>query len=117
MAETKATPGEPPEDGAAALETLRGEYMELVGQRLPRAAKEGRDWPIRFDHCFARVILDHLFQGQWYDHIDRRKGAAYRQLRADQLERAIDLGRQILEGPDDVLGHMNAQSLRWRGKL
>ena len=99
----------------ASIQTLRHTYMHWVGTRLPEQATS-RAWPIRFDHCFARVILDHLFGGCWYDHIDRRKGAAYKQLSAQQLERAIELARSIEEGDDERLVKMNQQSLVWRGK-
>ena len=97
-------------------ELLRQRYMEMVSDTLPNMSKS-RDWPIRFDHCFARVILDQVFQGCWYDHIDRKKGAAYKQLNSAQLLDALTIAGRILQGPDEVLVDMNKQSLRWRGKL
>lgn len=83
-------------------------------EALPAAAGRRR-WPIRFDHCFMRVVLDHVVGGCWYDYLDRRS-PAYRQLSDDQLRQAIGLAERIRDGNDDVLREMNAKSLRWRGK-
>jgi hypothetical protein len=61
-------------------------------------------------------VLDHVFGGCWYDHLDRRKGAAYRQLGDAQLAEAVRLAGVIDEGGPVVIGPMNRQSLVWRGK-
>ncbi|MEM6315141.1 MAG: hypothetical protein AAF743_13695 [Planctomycetota bacterium] len=94
---------------------LEATYLRLVRETLPDAAPRRR-WPIRFDHCFMRVVLDHVVGGCWYDHLSR-KTPAYRQLTDDQLRTAITLAERILDGDDAVLVEMNRQSLRWRGKL
>ncbi|MEM8874842.1 MAG: hypothetical protein AAGD32_11365 [Planctomycetota bacterium] len=94
---------------------LEATYLRLVREVLPDAAKL-RDWPIRFDHCFMRIVLDHLFDGCWYDHLSREQ-PAYRQLSDDQLRTAIRLAERIRDGDDAMLAAMNKQSLRWRGKL
>ena len=76
-------PTEVPPDRAALLER----YRALVDGDLPEAAR--RDgWVLRLNHCFGRVLLDDAVGGCWYDHLDRRAGAAYRQLDDDQLEGA-----------------------------
>jgi len=72
----------------AGIEELRSQYLELVNRELPQQAKE-RQFPVRFNHCFARIILDNLFQRCWYEKIDRKKGAAYKQLSAEELEKAL----------------------------
>ena len=100
------------DDPAALLE----EYRQLVRLELPAAARAGR-WLLRLDHCFARVILDGIFGGCWYDHLTRGKGrSAESQLGAGQLEHAIRLGRGMLAGGDVEVRRLNAQSLAWRGK-
>ena len=100
-------------EGTAAL---LEEYRHLVRAELPRAAKEGR-WTLRLDHCFARVILDGVFGGCWYAHLERGRGrSAERQLDATQLRRAVALGRGMLAGGDAEVRRLNAQSLQLRGK-
>lgn len=98
---------------------LLAEYRRLIRSELPAAARAG-GWVLRLDHCFARVILDALFDGCWYDHLERRRGgrSAESQLDAGQLTRAIGLARGVLDdgGGDARLRVLNARSLAWRGK-
>lgn len=104
-----------PEDARRA--ELLAEYRRLVRVELPAAAKEG-GWPLRLDHCFARVILDGLFGGCWYDHLQRGGGrSAESQLDQKQLARALVLGRGMLGKGAPEVERLNAQSLRWRGKM
>ena len=104
-------PREVPPDRAALLER----YRALVDGDLPEAAR--RDgWVLRLNHCFGRVLLDDAVGGCWYDHLDRRAGAAYRQLDDDQLEGAVALGERLLTEGDPLLRELNARSLAWRGK-
>ena len=98
------------------IEQLRSRYLELVNRELPQQAKE-RQFPVRFNHCFARIILDNLFQCCWYDRLDRKQGAAYKQLSTEQLQQAIALAEQIIASPDRYIRELNQNSLRWRGKL
>ena len=92
---------------------LQERYLELTRVRLPKAARDGA-WPVRDDHCFMRIVLDHLFEGCWYDHLDRRL-RAYRRLNDTQLRAAVALAERMLaEGPDLVM-RLNAASLAWRG--
>ena len=67
----------------ARAEDLRDEYRRLINDVLPSEIQS----PIRFNHCFARVVLDWLFGDIWYDHVDR---PAYRHLTAEQLARCVD---------------------------
>ena len=95
---------------------LLAEYRRLVRVELPRAAREQR-WTLRLDHCFARVILDGLFGGCWYAHLERGRGrSAESQLDVDQLRRAVALGRGMLTGGAAEVRRLNARSLAWRGK-
>ncbi len=93
---------------------LQQRYLDLTQVELPAAARERR-WPIRHDHCFMRIILDHLFEGCWYDHLDRRL-VAYKQLNQAQLERAVALGEAMLNADAEAVQAMNVRSLQWRGK-
>ncbi|MBB3204929.1 hypothetical protein FHS27_000696 [Rhodopirellula rubra] len=63
-----------------------------------------------------RIILDQLFQGCWYDHLDRRL-VAYKQLNNQKLTQAIALAETLLAGDTEILAHWNRESLQWRGKL
>ena len=93
---------------------LQARYLELTQHVLPALAAE-RKWPVRFDHCFMRIVLDHTVGGCWYDHLDRRL-RAYKQLNQQQLERAVALAERLVDEGEAALVPMNRQSLRWRGK-
>ncbi|MGF1453854.1 MAG: hypothetical protein ACFB6R_00610 [Alphaproteobacteria bacterium] len=88
-------------------------YLELTCRVLPRMARDGeRDWPVRHDHCFQRIILDAVAGDVWYRHIAR---PAYKHLTAAQAARAVALCQDVMDGRAD-LHALNRQSLRWRGK-
>ena len=94
-------------------DTLIATYMHLTKEVLPSIARcDQVDWPVREDHCFQRIILDHVCGGVWYEHLDR---PAYKHLTNDQAQRAVELCQGIAEGRAD-LRQMNQQSLIWRGK-
>ncbi|MEM9839959.1 MAG: GCN5-related N-acetyltransferase [Pseudomonadota bacterium] len=80
---------------------------------LPQAALDRRDWPVRFDHCFQRILLDNAAGAVWYDVIEGRP--AYRYASVELLDAAIELGERVMTGEAD-LGALNAESLRLRGK-
>lgn len=98
------------------IEELRQRYLELVNKELPALAKQ-RQFPVRFNHCFARIILDNLFDRCWYEAIDRKKDAAYKQLSGKQLQQAIAIANAIMDRPDAYIQKLNQNSLRWRNKL
>ena len=98
------------------MEKLHEEYLHLTNEVLPSLAKQ-RKFPVRFNHCFQRIILDNLFGCCWYDALDKRKGSAYKQLNKNQLEAAIYLAKKIISQPDTYIEELNNNSLRWRGKL
>ncbi len=95
---------------------LEADYLRLMKETLPALATAAGDWPIRFDHCFMRVCLDHAFGGCWYDHVDRRRGPAYKVVPTDKLQKAIDIACNIERGGRATLVPLNQQSLIWRGK-
>lgn len=86
-------------------------YLMLTRETLPQAARH-RDWPVVNDHCFQRIILDHIAGGVWYDHIPK---PAYKNLTEDQAHRAVALAEDILTGDADLWA-LDAQSLIFRGK-
>jgi tRNA U54 and U55 pseudouridine synthase Pus10 len=96
----------------ADLSALRAGYDRKVHRTLPARAREAGDWPIRADHCFARVVLDAVFGDVWDDHVEGRP--AYRHLSADELRAAIDIADRMLDGGRPVVVELNANSLRRR---
>ena len=99
--------GAGPDRDRAALEA---EWLELTRVVLPNLAA-GRGWPIRADHCFQRVLLDAAVGGVWYDAVARRP--AYRFIALDLLRNAVELGRGVASGTEDVTA-LNRRSLAWR---
>lgn len=97
------------------LTQLRNQYLELTNHVLPNLANS-RNFPVCFNHCFQRIILDNLFDRCWYEVLDRKKGSAYQQLTEDQLQKTIALANNIITEPDSYLHQLNQNSLKWRGK-
>lgn len=88
-------------------------YLQLVNHDLPQAAQADRTYPVRFNHCFARIILDNLCGRPWREVI---KAPAYKHLSPEQMQGAIELGQRYLVDPALCVEH-NCNSLRYRGKL
>ncbi len=103
-----------PRPGKNLQEELRDQYLQLINHRLPEKAKQV-SMPVRFNHCFARIVLDNLFEGCWYEHLSR-KTPAYKQLNEKQLMQAIAIARNMLTNPKTAI-QLNQNSLRWRGKV
>lgn len=101
--------------GGANLTARRKRYRTLVHERLPAAADRADDWPLHHDHCFARVVLDGVFEGVWYDHVDGRP--AYKHLSADELAAAIDIAERMLQSGAPLVSKLNGRSLRRRDEL
>lgn len=97
-----------PTDRAA----LEARWLHLTRVELPAAAR-ARDWPVRLDHCFQRILLDNACGGRWYDHVPHRP--AYRHCSEGLLIRAVALAEAALAGDAD-LHDLNRRSLWWRGK-
>ena len=94
-------------------DTLIATYMHLTNEILPSLARSNQtDWPVNKDHCFQRIVLDTIFSGVWYEHLDR---PAYQHLTNDQAQRAVELCKNIIKGRAD-LKQLNQQSLIWHGK-
>ena len=93
-----------------AEQIARFKYLTEV--ELPAVAAQNR-WPIRLDHCFKRVCLDHAFSDVWYNHLKR---PAERNLTGEPLARALQCAEDLLAEPA-LLAERNQSSLRYRGKL
>jgi hypothetical protein len=98
---------------ADELDSHRARWLDLMRRELPEAAAARPDWPIRLDHCFARVILDAVCGRPWREVVS---APAYKHLSADQLSEAVRLAEAILAGEADLLD-LNRRSLHGRGKL
>lgn len=94
---------------------LRAAYDRLVHERLPAAARASGDWPIQDDHCFGRVVLDTLFDDEWYGHVDGRP--ASRHLSATELRAAIEIARRLLDEGRSLVAELNRASLARRDEL
>jgi hypothetical protein len=98
------------------LEQLRHQYLELTNCVLPKLAQT-RSFPVQYNHCFQRIILDNLFGCCWYNALSTQQKPAYKQLTEAQLEQAISLANNIIAQPDAYLYQLNQNSLDWRKKL
>ena len=95
------------------IENLVSAYMYLSKEVLPKIARSRqRNWPVSADHCFQRIVLDHVCGGVWYEYLD---SPAYKNLTKDQAKRAVKLCEDIADGHID-LHKLNQQSLFWRDK-
>jgi hypothetical protein len=95
------------------LTHLRNQYLELTNQVLPGLAAS-RNFPIRYNHCFQRIILDNLFDRCWYEVLERKRVPAYRQLTEEQLEKAIAIANRVITEPNTYVQQLNQNSLNWR---
>ncbi len=84
-------------------------WLDLTRRVLPGMAGAAR-WPIRLDHCFMRVCLDHAIGQPWHERVRR---PAIRHLSDEELQRAVAVAERIAANPD-VLPGLNEQSLAWR---
>jgi hypothetical protein len=96
------------------LSRLRAEYRRKVTERLPQKAQKSDGWPIHLDHCFGRVVLDNLFEDEWYGHVDG--SPAYENLSEEELREAIGIADRMLKEGRPAVERLNRNSLRWRGK-
>ena len=99
-------------DGTEALVERedRIKWCQLVSEMLPAAARE-REWSIKADHCFARILLDVTFGRPWREIV---KAPAWHNAPIDELRRATALGKAVLDGSQDV-EYLNEVSMLLRG--
>ena len=67
-------------------------------------------WPIRYDHCFMRVFLDHAIGARWDSVVPR---PAVRHMPEEALGRAVAAAERVVRQPG-LLPELNAQSLAFR---
>lgn len=91
---------------------VRARWRALVGETLPEAARDRRDWPVALDHCFARILLDNACGRPWHEVV---RAPAWRHMPTEQLARAVALGEAVLAGAAN-LAALNRRSLTLRGK-
>lgn len=99
-------------------ESLRARWNHLYRKHLPSLAK-ARDpvqpsWPVHLDHCFARIVLDNAVgvEKPWTEVI---KAPAVKNMTAEQLVVAIEMGERIATGEEDLVA-LDERSLMLRGK-
>lgn len=88
-------------------------FKHLTETVLPARARE-QHWPIRLDHCFKRICLDHAFADVWYNHLPR---PAERHLTGEPLARALACAEALATSDRTLLDQRNRESLAYRGKL
>ena len=96
-----------------SCDNLRRQVQTPHRSRPARAAREQR-WPIRLDHCFKRICLDHAFADVWYKHLAK---PAERNLQGEPLTRSIRCAEELLAQGLPLLQKRNTASLCYRGKL
>lgn len=84
-------------------------WLDLTRRVLPGMA-QAEAWPVRLDHCFMRVCLDHAVGQPWHQRVCR---PAVRHLDDDGLRRAVAVAERVAADPAALPG-LNAQSLAWR---
>ena len=90
------------------MQELIVEYKNLLNTYLP-----GRyTYPVRFNHCFNRIVLDWLFDDCWYNHLDTKK-TAVSQLSEQQLRSAVDRMNRWMEDQQLLIAD-NKRSLLFR---
>jgi len=104
----------PAQQGLSATTLFRQEYLFLTNEVLPDLGVEN-DWPIHENHCFQRILLDHLFQDCWYHHLQKGPVPAYRQLDLQQLGHLLRSTHQMCWMGRPEIAQQNQQSLHWRG--
>ena len=70
----------------------------------------GQAWPIRLDHCFMRVFLDHAMGARWDTVVER---PAVRHMPTEALRRAVDAAEAVLADPA-LLPGFDSASLAYR---
>ncbi|MEM1110003.1 MAG: hypothetical protein AAGH99_15065 [Planctomycetota bacterium] len=93
---------------------LQNRYLDLTRVTLPSLGRT-RNWVVKEDHCFMRIVLDHVFADCWYNHLDRRL-RAYKQLNDTQLAQAVAIAERMAKADAEAIDRMNVQSLLWRDK-
>ena len=79
---------------------------------MPDAVSSHPHWPVRFDHCFARILLDCVHDRPWREIVPP---PAWKNTDVGKLRQATLLGEAVLEGRANLID-LNQRSLKLRGK-
>ena len=93
------------------MDDARATLLHLAREDLPARAAAEPGWPVRFDHCFLRIVYDNAIGGRWTDVV---ASPAYRTLSDAQIAAATEHAHAMLDGGPDVARALNAHSLAWR---
>ena len=93
------------------MDDARSALLGLAREDLPARAAAEPGWPVRFDHCFLRIVYDNAVGGRWTDAVAR---PASKHLSDAQVEAATAHARAMLDGGPDVAHALNESSLAWR---
>jgi hypothetical protein len=89
-------------------QALTAAYKQLIDHTLPAAYM----YPVRYNHCFGRIILNWLLKDFWYLHLQKSKPAVS-QLTVLQLQAAVDRMQAWLQNLH-LLTADNPASLQYR---
>lgn len=92
-------------------QNLIAEFKNLINNKLPAKYQI----PVKYNHCFNRIILDWLFNDCWYNHLEKNE-TAISQLNNNQLQEAISRMNEWLRD-QDILISDNLKSLQYRKKI
>lgn len=95
-----------------ASEEIVTRWFTLTRETMPALAKP-RGWPVCYDHCFQRILLDNALGRPWRELL---APPAYRNASEEQLMLAVGLGEAVIAGKE-CLHRLNRRSLELRGKL
>lgn len=101
-----------------SVSDLRVTWTTLYKHTLPSLAVSRSPvqmkWPVRYDHCFARIILDAVI-GQDAPWTTKLKAPAWKNMSLEQLKAAVDLAESIAGGEVNLV-ELDDRSLALRGK-
>jgi len=99
---------------------LRARWTRLYTHTLPHLAATHAPnqpiWPVHLDHCFARIIYDHILGEAKVPWTAKVKSPAIQHMSRAQLADCIALGDKIAEGVVDLV-ELDTVSLAVRGKI
>jgi hypothetical protein len=106
-----------PTNGGVYPEQERQQLTEQLNQltqvTLPELANGNPMFPVRFDHCFKRIVFDNAVGSRWDKHIQR---PFYRHAPLEVLYQAVRIAEGIAEELLCVQT-LNNRSLEYRDKL
>lgn len=92
-------------------EEIVARWFVLTREVMPALA-QARGWPVRYDHCFQRILLDNALGRSWREVL---RAPAYHHASDAQLAAAIALGEAVVAEQESI-AHLNRRSLEMRGK-